>query len=361
MKYSSMLKYMTVVLVVGLMTLNTGCIKPYDEPEYVGVKTSETAFVFKLEGDSAKQAKFDSAELLATKKVASKRIQITHRWNQTGRWSHMGKWIPEMAVIKVDRSPVTVQWESTGNVKAKDNAVWCESADSLGFSLGWACTAYIKEENAATFLYMYPHGGLQTVLDTEVRALIQQVSADISAKYKLDDLRDKKPEISDGVRKAVTTFFETRGITITTIGMFGGMTYENPKIQDSIDATFIAQQEKVVSAALLAAQGDKNRKIEMEALALAQAAETQAKGIANGNLLKAEAEAKGIEAVNLAIAKANNNPMLLELRKIEVMKVQMEKWTGSYPSTVVGEGANTWVGLGNNEASQKIIPVEMKK
>lgn len=356
----NMFMYGIMMACVAMVAVNTGCIKQYDVPEYADIKTSETAFMFKLEGDSGKQVKFDSAEKLAANKVASKRVQITHRWNQTGRWEHIGEWIPEVAVIKVDRSPVTVNWETSGNSKTKDNAIWCESADSVGFSLGWSVTAYIKEENAAVFLYMYPHGGLKTVLDTEVRALIQQVSADVSAKYKLDELRDKKVEISDGVRKAVTTFFETRGITITTVGMFGGMTYENPKIQEAIDQTFIAQQEKVVSAAMLAAQGDKNKKIEMEALALAQAAETQAKGIANGNLLKAEAEAKGIEAVNMAIAKANNNPMLIELRKIEVQKAQMEKWSGKYPDTVVGDGANTWVGLSSNVEKANIVSTATK-
>jgi len=357
----NMFMYGIMAACIAMVTVNTGCIKPYDVPEYVDVKTSETAFVIKLEGDSSKQAKFDSAEKLASNKVASKRIQVTHRWNQTGRWEHIGEWIPEIAVIKVDRSPVTVQWESIETAgKSKDNAIWVESADSVGFSMGFSVTAFIKEENAALFLYMYPTGGLKAVIDSEVRARIQQVAADVSSKYTLDNLRDKKAEISDGVRKDIVPFFETRGITITTVGMFGGMTYENPKIQDAIDQTFIAQQEKVVSKAILDAQADKNKKIELEAEAKAKASETEAKGIANGNLLKAEAEAKGIEAVNLAIAKANNNPMLIELRKIEVQKAQMEKWSGKYPDTVVGDGANTWVGLSSNVEKANIVSTSTK-
>ena len=127
MKKNSMLKYMMMLCGVVLIGMSTGCIRPYDVPEYADVKTSETAFAFKLEGDSNKQAKFDSAEKLAANKVAAKRIQITHRWNQTGRFSNDGAWIPEMAVIKVERSPVTTQWESSGDPKNKqrDNAI-CE-------------------------------------------------------------------------------------------------------------------------------------------------------------------------------------------------------------------------------------------
>lgn len=60
--------------------------KPYDKPEYKEIKPNETAFVFPLENDLNKQSKFQSAELLAQNKIASKRIQITHRWNQTGRY-----------------------------------------------------------------------------------------------------------------------------------------------------------------------------------------------------------------------------------------------------------------------------------
>lgn len=205
---------------------------------------------------------------------------------------------------------------------------------------------------------------LKTVLDTEVRALIQQIAVDISAKYKLDDLRDKKVEISEGVRKGVITFFQTRGITITTVGMFGGMTYKNPEIQKAIDKTFIAQQEKVISVAELAAQTDKNKRIEIEAEALASAAEKQTRGVANGNLLKAEAEAKGILVVNEAIAKSAQIESMIRLKEIEVKLTHETRWEGKYPSVLAGEGANTWIGLGSiNEKDssthvKKMVTVE---
>lgn len=330
-----------IMCMLGIIC-SAGCIKPYDKPEYEEIKPSETAFLIKLEGTD-NQAKFDSADKLAASKVAAKRIQITHRWDQQGRYPNSGKWIPEVMIIKVDRAPITVEWESIAGSKGKDKAIWTESADSVGFSLGWSSSGYIKEENAAKFLYMYPSGSLKNVMDTEIRARIQQISAEVSAKYKLDELRDKKMEIAMAVQTNVIPFFEERGITITTIGMFGGMTYENEKIQDAIDGTFIAQQEKVVAAAILAAQDDKNKKIESEAKAKANAAETEAGVIAKGNLLKAESEAKGIEAVNNAIAKSN--PMLLQLKELDVQKIKYEKWSGNYPTTVAGADANLWVGL----------------
>ena len=139
--------------------------------------------------------------------------------------------------------------------------------------------------------------------------------------------------------------------------MVGGMTYENTKIQDAIDQTVITQQEKVNSKSMLDAQADKNLRIESEAKALAEAARTKAKGEADGALMRAKAEAEGVLAVSQAIAAANSNPQLVALKQIEVEKIRAEKWNGSYPSTVVGSGSNTWVGLGKSE----VVKTELVK
>lgn len=324
-----------------LLIMNTGCMKKYDVPEYIEVKPSETAFVIPLEQDTGNQVKFDSEKFFESKKVAAKRIQVPHRWNQTGRFSTDGEWIDTVRVIIVDRSPVTREWkvldEKNPKANTKDTAIWIESADSVGFSMGWSCTAYIREEDAAKFLYWYPSGSLAAVMDNELRARVQQTAAEVAARYKLDILRDRKLEIADAVKADVTNFFAPRGITVTTVGMFGGMSYENPKIQESIDQTFITQQEKVNANSLLVAQADKNKRIEQEAMALAEAAKTKASG-----------EAAGIELVNQALAKAANNPQLIQLRQLEVEKARIEKWTGTYPNIVSGSGANLWIGLGNN-------------
>src|ERR1043166_8189024 len=144
-------------------------------------------------------------------------------------------------------------------------SIWIESADSVGFSMGFTCTAFISEDDAAKFLYWYPSGSLADMMDREVRGRIQQAAAEVAARYPLDSLRSKKQEIADAVKTDVTRFFSARGVTVTTVGMFGGMTYENPQIQKSIDETFIAQQLKVVSQAKFEAQKKENERIELEA------------------------------------------------------------------------------------------------
>jgi hypothetical protein len=336
-----------MLVATSALLLTGGCIKSYDKPEYVEIDTSETGFLIPLEGDGTQQAKFQSEDYLKQRKVAAKRVQITHRWSQEGRISTDGRWIPTVRLVKVNRSPVTREWMSqnsvdkTGNHRPtqNDQAIWIESGDSVGFSMGFTCTSYISEEDASKFLYWYPSGSLHDVMDREVRARIQQISAEVAAKYPLDVLRSKKQEISDAVKVDLTNFFATRGITITTVGMFGGMTYENPGIQRSIDDTFIAQQLKVVSEAKFEAQKKENERIELEATAVAEKARREAQGQADARLAGAKAEAEAIRLINTAAQESQNNPLLLQLKSLEVEKARVEKWDGRYPQWWMAGGA----------------------
>ena len=85
-----MRKTSIALTVVSVATLSlafiagVALIRPYDVPEFVEVDSSESAFLIPLEGDTANQAAFQSVKFLEEKKVATKRVQITHRWLQTG-------------------------------------------------------------------------------------------------------------------------------------------------------------------------------------------------------------------------------------------------------------------------------------
>ncbi len=339
-----------VAVLAALLVLPwlTGC-KQYDRPEYVEIDTSETGFLIPLEGDTSQQAKFQSEDYLRQRKVAAKRVQITHRWSQQGRMVYDGQWIPTVRLVKVNRSPLTREWVPTGHrnndgqhrPEAHDQAIWIESADSVGFSMGFTCTAFIAEENAAKFLYWYPSGTLADVMDREVRGRIQQTSAEVAARYPLDQLRSKKQEISDAVKLDLTNFFLGRGITVTTVGMFGGMTYENPAIQKSIDETFIAQQLKVVSAAKFEAQQKENDRVQLEAEGLAAKARQEARGLADARTLAAQAEAGAIREISRAALEAQSNPLLLQLKSLEVEKARVERWDGKYPQWWMGGAGST--------------------
>lgn len=330
----------TIVTLLAVLPL-TGCIKPFDRPEYVEIDTSETGFLIPLEGDSGQQAKFQSEDYLKQRKVAAKRIQIVHRWSQEGRMENNGRWIPTVRLVKVNRSPVTREWTTEtaptgGSAHRSDKAIWIESGDSVGFSMGFNCTAFIAEDDAAKFLYWYPSGSLADVMDHEIRGRIQQTAAEVAARYPLDALRSRKQEIVDAVKKDATGFFAARGVSVTTVGMFGGMTYENPEIQKSIDATFIAQQLKVVSEAKFEAQKKENDRIELEANAVAERARREASGIADAKKIAAEAEAESIRKVNQALNEAQQSPALYQLKALDVERARVEKWDGRYPTWFMG-------------------------
>lgn len=354
----------TTILPVALLVLLplTGCMKPYDRPEFIEVDTSETGFLIPLEGDISQQTKFDSEGYLQQCKVASKRVQILHRWSQEGRFPTDGHWIPIARLVKVNRSPVTREWTTPPNHFAQgqiarggngEKSIWIESADSVGFSMGFNCTAFIAETHAAKFLYWYPSGSLSNVLDSEVRGRIQQIAAEVAAKYALDQLRSRKQEISDAVKFDVTNFFAARGVSITSVGMFGGMTYENPAIQKSIDETFIAQQLKVVAEAKFDAQRKENDRIELEATATAEKSRREAQGLADARKLAAKAEAESIREVNQASQEASHNPLLLKLKTLEIEKARVEKWDGRFPQWWLGGSGG---GHGPNMLFQMPMP-----
>ncbi|MGB8352372.1 MAG: SPFH domain-containing protein [Chthoniobacteraceae bacterium] len=345
-------RHLTMWPMLILMMSLTGCVRQFDKPEYALIDTSETGFLIPLEGNSGEQAKFESEEYLKANKAPSKRVQITHRWSQEGRFPTDGQWIPNVRLIKVDRSPVTREWtaDSTTGTSNKNQAIWIESADSVGFSMGFTCTAYIPEESAAKFLYWYPSGSLAQVMDTEIRGRIQQAASEVAAKYPLDSLREKKQEICDAVRSNVTDFFLARGVVVTTIGMFGGMTYENQEIQKSIDATVIAQQLKVVNQAKFEAQQKDNERVELEANATAEKARRIASGEADAKKTIALAEAQAIREINKALSEGQQNPLLYQFKTLDVEKARVEKWNGAYPNYYISSG-------GGNGAAAMLLQV----
>lgn len=322
------MKHIITSAFVATLLLTSGCIRPYEQPKFIEVGSNETAYVIPLVGDTSAQAKFSSAAFLESHKVAAKRIQIPLSWVSTGRFPQDGYYQDQVRVVKVDRTPVTTEYHQDATAKDAD-AIWIESRDSVGFSTGFSVTALIKEEDTSTFLYRYNAMDLRQVMTTEVRARVQQVAAKFAAQFILDDLRSKKNEMLDEIRHDVIPFFADRGITITTLGQFGGMTYENPEIQQSIDKTFVAQQAKVVAAALLTAQKDVNEKSEQE--------NQQKKRNA---ILVAEGEANAISLVADAAAKAQSSPSFLRLKELEVDVKRIDKWNGTVPGTVLS-GANS--------------------
>jgi len=331
------------LLTFGLFGILASCTPP-NVPDIQQIQPNETAFLVPLEGDRGSQVKFDSEEFLEKNKISVGRIEITKRWRQTSYpwmyWS--GEYIPSLVLIKVDRAPVTVQWQASLNAMGRptrqqgDKSIWIESKDSVGFSIGFNVSAYIEAQNASKFLYMYAGRELKDVMDTEVHGRVMEVAQSFAAKQKMDQLREMKGEMSESIQNDVKEFFTERGITITNIGMFGGFVYENEDIQKAIDGVFVAQQEKNKNQALFEAQDAINQKMLSEAEAKATAFQKEATGKSEAAKLEAAGKAEAIKLEAKALQEAQSNPLYVELQRLSVTKEFNTKWDGKLPTSYIG-------------------------
>jgi hypothetical protein len=302
---------------------------------------------------------FSSVKFLEEKKIATKRVQITHQWRQTGYMPRSGKYVGTVRLVKVDRRPITREWtrsHATGT-SAKDEAISAESKDSVNFTIGIGCTSYIPEEMAAVFLYSYPSKSLAEMLDAEVRARIHQVVAEEAGKYSTFDLPGKKNDIIKAVREDVIPFFRKKGIEITTLAMLGGLHFDNPEIQRAIDDSAKAAQLKVAAEARRFVQEVENKTLLLAAEGKALAGKRDAEGKMEVELVRvdgevkvrireAEGQAEAIKKVADAKAyeaqKASEQPdTYIRLRLLEAELQRWKTWDGRYPQYVLQTGGGS--------------------
>lgn len=340
----------SILALMLILPLLNGCFKPYKGEENIDVKSYQTAFVIPLEDAGDKQVQVNSVQWYEKKKVHMTRIPVSKRWHQTGYRKWQGQWIPTIRVILVDRTAVNRSWtaESDRGTSTKSEPIWLESKDSIGFSMPFNVTANILEEDTALFLYWYPADdgnpnqsignsfshNMAYILDMEVRNKVQEVATEVCAMYNLNDLREKKNEITQKVKEVVVPYFKKRGINITTIGIAGDMTYRNDKIQTAIDDVFIAQQQEPKETALLDAMENKKERKKRDGIAEANKLREEARGIKAAKIEKGKGTKDAIIEVAEALEKAQNNPLFRKWKKLDVKKAEIDKWAengGKYP------------------------------
>ena len=306
-------------LIVMICSSLVGCVRPYDKPELVTIEPSQTAFLVPLVGDSSNQASFESEELLLQAKVATKEVQIPHRWVQTGRMRWVGNWRASAALIVVERKPVSRSWESGDSAASSANkAIFGETADAIGIYVGMNCTAMIEEKDAAKFLYRYNNTPLETIIDTDIKKMVEDEFNRATSQYKSTELHTNKATIIETVKTNVTNYFKDYGITITVLGIKEGFSFENPEIQEALDAKFASEQDLVI-------QQNKN-----------EAALAKAEAEAEAIIIAARAEAEALRIAAEAEAEANAK-IAASLTPEIIQKMYYDAWDGKLP-TVVGNG-----------------------
>lgn len=307
-----MKKVLFIVVSILAMIGFTAC-GPYCTEKTEEIKNNETAFVVPLEGDTmAKQGQFMSIEYLDKAKIAAKRITIPQRIKSLGRASWDYEWIPTVRIIKVDRAPQTREWIGKSGISVESN-------ESVGFTVGISVTAMIKEENASKFLYYYAGGDLKDVMDKNVKGYIQNILAREFGNRSVDECIKKKSEIVTILSEDCKKYFDVYGITISSIGISDGLSFENKEVQDTIDSVFVNMT--------VIKQAEQKR----DAQKILNETELS---IAKNERAKAEEFAKAAQAQTAMI------DLKIKQMQAEANLMSAKKWNGQVPTSVVPAGSN---------------------
>lgn len=309
------IKTFIVLAIMFIMTMMFAGCKPYDKPELKKIEASQTAFLIPIVGNTANQASFDSEDLLNKAKVATKEVQIPHRWVSKGYMPWDGEYRASATLIVVERKPVTREWtemENTGTSN-KNEGITAESRESIGFMAKMNAAAQIDEQNATKFLYRYNNKSLEEIMDTEIRARIESRFVEECSKYPLADLLNNKDTVMKAVREDVMPYFAERGITVTMIGMKGEFTYLDASIQASINNKYKATQDAIT-------QQTKNKT----------------------NIEKAEADKQAI------LIQSSTLDQQMKIKALENEAAAIAKWDGKMPLYTVGKDGTMVFGIPTN-------------
>lgn len=230
-----------IVILITVILCFSGC-KPYDKPEFVDISPSQTAIVIPLVDSANKQINnIDlTMKFLTENKVMSIQKQIAHRWIKTGWLPSSGEYIKTERLLVVERKPVTREWTEKKNTgtSARDEGIIAEDEASIGFMVRMNCSAKITAKDVIKFLYMYNEKTLADIMDTDIRAYVENTFVAECAKYSMSEILVNKGTIMKTVYESTKKYFEDFGITISILGLKGEVTYLNPDIQKAIDDNF---------------------------------------------------------------------------------------------------------------------------
>ncbi len=318
----------TTLITVLFSIVLFACAPPKVE-KCIEIGGNETAFLVPLEGATKdSQSKFMSIEYLNSPevKVATKRITLPQRTKKTGRFYWDVEWVTTMRVITVDRSPVTREWtvETDTGSNIKNDAIQVESKDSIGFNVGINITAMIKEEDAAKFLYFYAGKELSTIVDNNVRGTVSSILSREFGSRDLQHCKSDKKDIQKTLENEVIAKYVQFGITISNVGLVGGLDYDNPDIQTAINTAYIAEMNVIKAAQEKLEQDEVNKKN----IATAEA-----------NRTVAEEFAKAQEAATKKIS------LDIEMIKAQALLKAADKWSGAMPANILPSGSQLLFGL----------------
>lgn len=318
------------LVIVFLAVLLAGCA-PVKILDVVEIKPNETAWAIPLDGSSqAGQVKFNSVAFLNEKKIAAKRIMVDKVERSVGRFPWEIEWIPATRVITVDRSLVTREWTDSPETgtSSVSQGIGVVTKDSVKLKVGLTITANIEEDDASTYLYYHGEKSLKDVIDQNVRSFAVSELTKEYSQLTLSDAQTKGTEIYDKLFNDAKATFKEKGITVQFLGNSEGLNYADKTVQDSINRSYLAQQDNKTAQMEQNAQKIRNETLVLNAQAQADAAQK----------LFAAQEA----------AKFNNN-LQISLLEAQARMKMADKWSGNLPTNILPANSPLLLNLGATE------------
>lgn len=340
--------FMLMVLLMSML-FSTGCA-PVKVLDVVEIKPNETAWAIPLDAASqGGQVKFNSIDFLNQKKVASKRIMVDKVERSIGRMWFDIEWIPATRVIKVDRSLVTREWtaDTTSGTALKDEGIHVNTMDNIKLDIGITITVNINEDDASTYLYYHGERPLADVTDQNIRSFVTKVLSQKVSSMNLADFQGRQSEIYKELSTEVTTEFKEKGITVQYVGNAKGWNFQDQKIQQSINASYIAQQDNKTAEMEQNAQKTRNQTGILTKTAEAQATLAAQEVVNRQNVETSEAQASA--AKNLLAAKDAaefQNQLKIKLLEAEAKMKMASVWNGQLPTSIIPSDSPLLMNLG---------------
>lgn len=224
-----------LTLLAAVMVSFTGCVRPYDKPEYVEVGPNETAFVIPMFTDENLKTEDqvhlnENVEFYKKNMVSSKLIQIPHKWIKTGRFANSGYYKGTVRVITVDLTPRSGNW-----LQNDKNAIKVETAASQGITIPMSYTVRIKPEDAALYLSYYKAVDFQSVIDTQMNRFFAQEAGKAFHTVEYKDVAKQRDVILASAVDKTREHFAQQGITIDQLAIVDGLIYDDASLQTNID------------------------------------------------------------------------------------------------------------------------------
>ena len=184
----------------------------------------------------------------------------------------------------------------------------------------------IRPDKVAEVYERYSHDG---DLSSYVQTAIQEVFKAVTAQYLATDLIAKRSQVSTDIYSSLQAKLDKYGAQVINIDM---RNFE-------FSAQYMAAiNDKVTQEQLRLAAENKLKTVEAEQkqkVAIAEAEASAVKAKADGDAYATITNAKaGADALKLQQAAVLNAPQVLELKRIQVLQTQAEKWDGKLPESI---------------------------